>query len=178
MIYAEMEQNLKSTFWRDAAKAGGVAGVALAILMLIMNTLQARGASVGVISHWLEFFIMFVSIYWFGKVRAAKYGRDGFTYGQSVGYTAAMMLFAGFLYGLGMFLVLKNPAQTQSLIDSTAAVSTAISGAAPDQTTLDMMRSMYRSPLLYVFGGILYTVAYGVFVSLFLSVFIKTPRTR
>jgi len=169
---------MKSSFWSDAAKAGGVAGAALAILMLIMNAMQARGASVGTISHWLEFFIIFTSILWFGRVRAAKYGPAGFTYGQSLGYTAAMMIFAGFLYGIGMFLSLKNPTQMQALIDSVTTAFTAMNGSAPDQPTMDMIWKLYRSPLTYIFAGIVAMELYGVFVSLFLSVFIKTPAKK
>jgi len=176
------EQNIPKSFWGDAARAGGVAGVALVALMLIISSVQAKSASLIVdsISHWTEFFIIFMSILLFGKMRAAKYGAAGFTYGQSIGYTAAMMLFAGFLYGLGMFITFRyvDPAQMQQMIAVNTRAYTAIYGSAPGEDILDRMRAMYGSPVFYAFAGIAGMLVYGLFVSLFVSVFVRTPQRR
>lgn len=169
-----MNTELKKSFWSDAAKAGGFIGVLLFAVSLLDAAFKLNGAG-GMISL-ATFIILGVFIYRFGRNRAVKYGTEGFTYGQSMGYILSIMLFTGVIYGFGNFLLQNYIAsEYYQEIFETALLRNPFfdpdSSNAEDMA--DMAYSMMKSPVFLVFVGIFAMAVYGGLIGLIASAFIR-----
>lgn len=169
-----MSTELKKSYWSDAAKAGAIMGVLLFAVSLADAMFELGGAK-GMISL-LSFAVLAIFIYKFGKDRSLKQGPKGFTYGQSMGYILAMMLFTGIITGFGNFL-LQNyiaPEYYQGLFEEALSRNPFFDPDSPTMgEVLDMSRKMMKSPVFLVFSGIIGMVIYGGIIGLLASAFIR-----
>ena len=167
----------KRSFWADAAKGGTVIGFILFIFLFLSVKFAAGNtpSAAGTILWWLELITFTLAAYSFTKNRAAKYGQAGFTYGQGIGYIAAMMLFAGIIYGLGTYFVI-NHITPDTYMESLAATAERMSTLFGEQQTeegMEIAERMLRSPFAMIMNGIFGLIIYGGFIGLFTAAFTK-----
>ncbi len=166
-------EELKKTHWKEAAREGAVIGGVISAIYALSYLLHLANRN-----SWIEGTLIFMTMVTFvlisGHKRAAKYGSAGFTYGQSLGYIASMMLFTGFIAGLCNYILRAwvDPPYYMEQIERSMA---AFESAAPEQydMALKMAGAMQKNPVVMVLGGMINMLIYGTFVGLFLSVFIK-----
>lgn len=86
----------KTNFWNEAARYG----VIMALLAIVFDTVgfYTQHALVSLVSLILFIFLLTM----FMKLRVARYGVDGYSYGQCLGFMVAVMLCAGFIEGAYM----------------------------------------------------------------------------
>lgn len=169
-----MEQSLKKTFWSDAAIGGAVIGVALFAVALADALFELDGAGGGI--RLLNFAVLAFFIFIFGRRRSLKYGADGYTFSQSMGYILAMMLFTGLITGLTNYLLYNYVAPEYVMERYEAAFMNnpmINSDSQLGRQYLDAAVSLLRNPLFLVFSGIFGWVIYGGCLGLIASAFIK-----
>lgn len=169
-----MNTELKKSYWSDAAKAGAIMGGLLFAVSLADALFKFKGA--GGMTSLASFAVLAVFIYRFGKDRSLKHGDEGFTFGQSMGYILAMMLFTGIISGFGNFL-LQNyiaPDYYQELFEATLLKNPLFD---PDSSTMadamEMARKLMKNPVFLVLSGIIGMTIYGGLIGLLASAFIR-----
>ena len=116
-----------------------------------------------------------ICVYKFGKQRAEKYGSNGYSYGQSMSYILAMMLFAGFISGVGSFIMQNYLAADyyKEVFDAALLSSGIDIDSDAMQQGINLSWSLMRNPIFMVLSGIFSMEIYGGFLGLFASVFLK-----
>lgn len=169
-----MEKDLKKTFWSDAAMAGLVLGLVV-VAMTVVCWLLKLDISMTWAPSIMNFSTIAVCIYVYGKRRAVKCGDEGYSYSASMSYVLAMMLFAGFITGVGGYIMnnFVAPEYYQQVVD-TALLN---SGMDVDSKEVDMamgmVKKLTRSAWFTILSSVFNMVIYGTFVGLLASVFIK-----
>lgn len=154
------------SFWKDAAVGGGIIG----LVVVVCNCLPAfEGVPVlrGLLSI-VEIALFVYVMYKMLRKRSNKYGDLGFSFGQAFSYVLAMMIFAGFVLGVVMFLTVRSSPDMLN-----AAFQSALEGAGDVDGVETMVRNMINSPLFWIFVSIFIMGCYGGFVGLFVSPFVK-----
>lgn len=161
-----MEENIRKSFWIDAATGGSVIGLTVVAIFYIWTL---AGLGQGIIADLLIFVVMGFFIYRFGHKRAFKYGKEGFSFSQSMSFILTMMIFTGVIYGLAYFLMANY--------FSPESFEKALEVVAPSRDDEREIVSMMHRPLMVIFVGILTMELYGGLIGLFASSFIKRkPR--
>lgn len=168
-------EDYKKSFWKDAAKAGGVLGLAIfgfyALSMLLKLEISAAWTK-----STFEFMAIAITIYYYGKRRAELYGNDGFTYAQSLSYILAMMLFAGVIVGFGQFILqTAAPEYYQEVMDIAMAKQGVNIDSQALEQSMDLVMKMMKNPIVMVLSGIFGMLIYGLFIGILASIFIKRP---
>lgn len=169
------KKELKSLFWREAATGGLILGLSLVILYFIDYAFAlgyAKGG--GVITNGLFFVLIAVGLTIYGKRLAGMRGGIGFTYGQAIGFSVALLMFAGIIAGLGQFVLQTyiDPEYYDALFEYTLLQS----GIGEDKidTFLKARDSgITNNPIYMVIGSSIGTVLMGGLLSLFTSIFVK-----
>ncbi|MCD8185211.1 MAG: DUF4199 domain-containing protein [Rikenellaceae bacterium] len=172
------ERNLSKIFWTEALTGGLVLGVALFFWDLIGYWLDLPLKNSGIASL-VQFILITGGIVYFSRrMREFRGPALGFPYGSVFGFTMALMLFTGMVYGVGVFFlqVVIAPGYFVELFEM-ALVNSSLSEAMIEQT-LDMRESMsalMKNPIVYLFSGIFTMVIYGGLVGLIAATFIRRP---
>ena len=163
--------------WRDAANGGVSLGVAIALFSVAAGLLGLYERAPWAVSMF-NFAAIAVTAYVFGQRRAACYGERGFSYGQSLAFIASMMLFAGFIAGIGSYVTYHWVIADYyaDYVDEYLGVFAASMNASLPAGWEDMMRAMMTNPLVILFSTMFNIVVYGIFIGLVASVFIKRPE--
>ena len=172
-------ENYTKTHWKDAAQGGTSLGVAIALFSIVAGALGLYERAPWVISMF-NFAAIAVTVYVFGQRRAACYGERGFSYGQSLAFIASMMLFAGFLAGIGNFITYRWVITDYyaNYIEEYLDVFSATMKTNLPAGWRAMMRAMMSNPVMIIFSTLFNIVIYGVFIGLVASVFIKRPEIQ
>lgn len=164
-----MYKDSKKSFWSDAAKGGAVIGLAMALLVAI--DVLSVSTTIKTIVALVRILAFVYLVYYFAKKRALSMGDEGFTFSQSMGYILAMMLFAGFLYGIGYCFSINvlNPDFINTLLDKLMIDNPFIDPEIGE----GVMRSVLSNPIFWTFTGIITMVIYGGISGLVISAIIK-----
>ena len=92
----------RNGFWRDAALCGLIIG-AVSIAVSFLKALPFAPANI--VFSLTELVAIIWCLYKFGKRRAMLGDpTQGYSFGQNMGFVVAVMLVAGFIYGVGEYL--------------------------------------------------------------------------
>lgn len=155
--------------------AGGVIGIVILIINIIQINLPT--GSVTTLLSLVKFLAFGYLLYYYARKRSIKYdAADGFSFGQSMGYILAMMLFTGFILGLADF-VLGNYIVPEYYEESFAAMLDNNPMYDPDtpegERMLSLLDAYRRSPVANALGGIFSYLIYGGLLGLIASAFVK-----
>lgn len=160
---------IRRSYWRDAAVAGGIIGLLLFLVAVVNVNVEAK--SVKTMLSLVNFLILGYFIYYFARKRSLKYGSEGFTYGQSMSYILAMMIFTGFIMGIGNYLLINfiAPEAYEQIFEEALEANPFY-----DPDTMDgLITTIRRNVFINLFSGIFSYVLYGGILGLIASAFIK-----
>ena len=165
------------SFWNEACLCGTITGCVCAMFsvgksLLAMGGSPSAGALAAAFAGTAAFAVM---IYVFVRRRAA--GCGGMTFGQCVGFVAAMMIFAGAVEGIAAFVVQNFVMKEfyEELISSTVAQMEEALAALPDGEALltRIYRSLLFSPLGCIATGIINDVVCGTLCGVIVAAFVS-----
>ena len=85
----------KKTFWPDASRAGAILG----LVLMLANAVGILLPSIGFVVSLVNFVVTVYLLFYFTRRRSLLYIKEGFTYVQSMGFIAAIAIFAGIIMG-------------------------------------------------------------------------------
>lgn len=161
-------------FWSRAANYGLLLGGAVFAVSLLSWALRLDGRTW--IPETMLFAVLCVGIFITGRCNAASADGGGYTFGRSVGFVFALMLFTGIAAGAGDFILRAFIAPEYYREQMRLAFDT-IAPAVPDAQTLDMARriseSLLTNPVFLIFSEIINLGVKGGFLGIVMSVFLK-----
>ncbi len=171
-------EEIKKSHWDDAAKAGGILGLAYLIVVIIGWLTRLDLSSNAWIMAGLTYLTIAVCEFYFARKRAGLFGGRGFTYGQSMGFIMSMMLFAGFLTGVITLLMHKvvAPEYYREILD--VAIDKQL-GTLQDsdpenfEHAVSIMEKMYHNPIMITVSSIFSMLLAGGLIGLLVSIFVK-----
>ena len=179
-------QNPGKSLWYDAARDGGMIGLFFFVTMLLTElsrgsldeTWQIRLTSfVGVIN----FCVFAACIYIFTRKRSLGYADYGFTFSQSMGYIVVMMIFTGFVSGIGDYMAINvlSPDYYADKFDD-ALYDNPFLKVKPElmEESAQMVKALLKNPVYYIFVGISGKIIYGGIIGLFVSSVVKRPPLK
>ena len=160
----------RNSFWNEASRCGAIVGLVNVAIELFKMLIPSAGFVFG-----LAGFVITVYLLWhFTSRRAKSFGNEGFTYGQSMGFIAAMGIFAGIVTGAWQILA-SNFFFVANYEDVYNTAITAYSQTGViDNTSMASISKMYRamlfSPIWILVTNIASTALgygfYGLFISI------------
>ncbi len=165
-------------FWSRAANYGLLLGLAVFAVSLLSCVLRLDTAAW--ISEAMLFVVLLGGVWITARLNAAACGERGYSYGRSVGFVFALMLFTAVVAGTGDFLLRAYIApeyyrqQLQQAFDLVAAA-----GSSPALTaqTLSSARKMAEefmtNPMFLIFSEITNLGIKGGFLGIVMSGFLK-----
>ncbi len=160
-------------FWRQAARAGTILGLAMVGIQLISDAVPQTAS----VMWWLHYIVFIGLLYGFTRNMARKADpRIGFGYARALGFVLAMMVFTGFLLGAYTFIAAKTFMYDATLqqIDTMMEIYATMPMFANQMDGMyDMVRSMMFSPVFRIISEILGYFITGLFFGLFTSAFAK-----
>lgn len=167
---------MKNTgFWRSAAVCGAIIGVVDAVIAEVILGFSLQGRHIGLFA-----FLLFLFLLWFFTRRYAESrGSRGCSYADSLGYIAAMMLFAGAVYGIiyavsvATFLSEQSYAMTEQSIEQLERMGMYSSSQLKQMGR--MMTAITTNPAVVFISSVLSMIFKGVFYGLFVSILTKRP---
>ncbi len=164
------QTELRKSFWVDAATAGGIIGLVLVVIEFI--NVQTTASWMVTFTFLLTILSLGYLIYFYSRKRSLKYGAEGYSYGQSMGYIFAMMLFAGFVLGLGELLLSKVIApdyyaeERKAILENNPMYD-------PNTEMGKQMERMVMGTGFWIFSSIFSLLFYGGIIGLFASAMVK-----
>lgn len=160
----------RTNFWNDAA----FYGVIMALLAIVFDTLNfyTQHAAISLVSLLLYLTLLTV----FTKQRVARYGAEGYSYGQCLWFIVATVLCAGFIDGAYLSVAAnwlfteRYEAMMAPQIELLAST-----GIYTDDQIALFHRLLY-SPLALIFSAIVGAVFKGAFFGLFISAYARRER--
>lgn len=160
----------KTNFWNDAA----FYGVIMALVAIVFDTVNfyTRHALVSLVS--LLIYLTLLTL--FTKQRVARYGADGYSYGQCLRFIVAVVLCAGFIDGAYMSVAANwlFAGRYDTLVSQQIATLEA-TGFYNDEQLVLMHRMLY-SPLALILSAIIGSVVKGLFFGLFISAYARREQ--
>lgn len=170
----------KKHFWQTSSNWGFLTGIFLFAMNLVswMLKLEANGHDW---AHELLLFLVICPVIIISARRnAAAAGPEGYSYGRAVGFVFATMMFAGIIYGVGLFLMFNFIAvdyyipmlekSSNDFISGMAAANPALTDQAIE--IWDLMIRIVKNPFVLIFIGMLYITAKGGILGLVLCAFL------
>ena len=159
----------KSTLWSDASRGGAIIG----LVSIALTTLGILIPKVSGILSFVSVVVLIYLLFYFTRRRASLYTKDGFTYGQSLGFIVAMGIFSGIIAGAYQ-IVASNWLFTAHFEETYKTLMGILSQAGISneemEATAEMYRSMLFSPLpaliWSIFGNVFGNGFYGLFISI------------
>lgn len=165
------------TFWSRAANRGFILGLALAVMHTLSWAFRWETTAVWAVNLYYLILIV-VAIVVSGRKNMAIDPK--YTYGRSIGFIFAMMMFAGVVSGIGMFLLhaYVAPEYYSELLQSTFDKVLLQSGANDMLIdTLDkaapMADKMFRNPFYCIFSEVFTLAIKGGFLGFILAIFLS-----
>ncbi len=167
---------MKNTgFWRNAAIGGAIIGAVDVVIAEIIIGFNLQGYHIGLLA-----FLLFLYLLWFFTRRyAASRGDRGCPYADCLGYIAAMMLFAGlvygFIYAVSVVTFLREP--TAASIEQSVELlgQMGLYSSSQLKQTEQMMNAIMTNPIIIFISSILSMIFKGVFFGLFIAMLTKRP---
>lgn len=160
----------KTNFWNDAA----FYGVIMALVAIVFDTVNfyTRHALVSLVSLLIYLTLLTV----FTKQRVARYGANGYSYGQCLRFIVAVVLCAGFIDGAYMSVAANwlFAARYETLMSQQMATLEA-TGFYNDEQLVLLQRMLY-SPLALIFSAVIGSVVKGGFFGLFISAYARREQ--
>lgn len=161
----------KSSFWRDASQGGAGLGLA-GVIFSLAGMLWSAG---GFIFNLANFVVTIYLLFYYTRRRSMLYSaEEGFSYTQSLGFIAAMGIFAGII--AGAYQVVASNFLFTEMFEQTVATSleTLKQTGIYNNEMMDQMSGLMRSytfspiPVLIsnVVGNVLIFGFYGLFISI------------
>lgn len=161
----------KSSFWRDASQGGAGLGLA-GVIFSLAGMLWSTG---GFIFNLANFVVTIYLLFYYTRRRSMLYSaEEGFSYTQSLGFIAAMGIFAGII--AGAYQVVASNFLFTEMFEQTVATSleTLKQTGIYNNEMMDQMSGLMRSyifspiPVLIsnVVGNVLIFGFYGLFISI------------
>jgi len=167
---------MKNTgFWRNAAICGAIIGVTDVVIAEIILGFNLQGYHIGL----LEFLLFLYLLWFFTRRYAASRGDRGCPYADCLGYIAAMMLFAGLVYGfiyavsVATFLSEQTAATIEQSIEQVEQMGMYSSSQLKQSKVI--MTTVMTNPFIVFISSILSMIFKGVFFGLFISLLTKRP---
>lgn len=171
-------KQLSKAFWLEASRGGLILGLILFIWSTVSYYFD-MGFDYGSVVSVVQFLLLLGGVFYFAKRMATIRGNVyGFTYGQSMGFILALMLFTGIIYGVGEYIlqVIVDPQYFSDLFEMTLYKSN-LDERLIEETlkSRKMMTGIMQNPFVMIFSGIFTMVIYGGLIGLIVSAFIKKP---
>ncbi|MDL2320155.1 DUF4199 domain-containing protein [Alistipes sp. OttesenSCG-928-B03] len=170
-----MENLAKRTFWRDAAKSGLAIGLMVVFLDYLSVLFAQPGGRLATVLSILGIAAMAYFMYLFSRRRSELSGDAGYSFGQAMGFIMAMMLFAGFVWGLGYYFLYNfiKPELLAELVDKAVGIVEETRNYGLLEQTEKMGYALYGNVIFMTFSGIVRMVILGSILGLFVTPFVK-----
>lgn len=160
----------KNTFWNDASRCGAIVGVVHVVFAFLGLQFQSMALLISLVALVAQIWLL---ARYTGQ-RAALFSQEGFSYSQSLGFIAAMSIFAGIVSG-AYEIIASNFLFTevyQTNLNNIIAIYAQMGTF--DNAALESMSNLYRSmlfspvPILLtqIFSVVLTFGFYGLFISI------------
>ena len=168
------EKNLKKIFWSEASLGGLILGLLL-FGFLYLSYRWEWSIHHPTLASVTETLLIAVVSYIMARRMGRLRGAEGFTYGQSMGFILAMMVFTGIIYGLGSYLmqVVIDPEYYRNLYEATLYNTLDETQAEQALKMRQQMNRFIQNPGVMVLSGIFSMLIYGGIVGLIVSIFTK-----
>ena len=168
-----MDQNLLKISWREAATGGLWLGLALCGVS-VLAYLGRMHVSLSWMSSLLNFLLLAGFILFYGRRMSLHCGSQGYSFGQSLGFSLKMMMFAGVIAGLGQFILQTyiDPQYYRDLIEE------ALLNSGFNQQEVDLALTAIidqRSPFMMIISGAMSMILYGGLIGLAVAAFLRRP---
>lgn len=122
----------------------------------------------GILFGILNFVAIIVVGYIWGRRMAESKGEEGFPFGKAFSFLLVIMLFAGFISGLGNYILqgVIDPAYYRELIENSLNKS-GLGG------NFEAVALYFNNPLIIILNGILTLICQGGLVSLVIAALVK-----
>jgi len=164
-----MEQ--KSTFWKTAMIYGLYLGIAITLFSVILYVSgQTQNKTLG----YLTFLLYAVGVL-LAQINYRNHEQHGvISYGQSVGFGVAVILFAGIITALYNIIIFSIDPSLIDQIRIAQEEAMLKKGLTEDQIEASMgMVSKMMSPGIMAISGLIGSVFFGTIISLVTSIFVK-----
>jgi uncharacterized membrane-anchored protein len=164
----------KKEFWRSASRWGLICGLALFVMSLVSWALKLEQNEKTWTVELLHFIVICPAILFTGFRNARFSGVQGYPSGRAVGYIFAMLMFAGIIYGVVMFLMMNFIAR--DYYDAIMQTAQGQLEAYRNSPQYDMMVKMMRwqtNPIYLIVAGTLNITVKGGVLGLILAAFFK-----
>lgn len=166
-----MDNEIRESFWKDAAKSGGAIGLFVAATLYITVLFELSGLP-NLLMVLIEISGLVFLTHRFTKQRSLKYGHYGITIGQCMGFVLTMMLFAGFIYGVANYMLLNFISEEYyDIVYQRVMKQSAATMNTPEMD--DMVVAVLGSALFWIFAGVLTMCLYGGIIGLTVSAFVR-----
>ena len=160
----------KKNFWNDASRAGAIVGL-ISVALTMAGMLIPKAAFVlGLVSFVITIYLLFH----YTRRRSILYIEEGFSYSQSLGFIAAIGLFAGIISGAYQIVAsnfLFTETYEQQIEESITLLSqSGLYSSEMMEQMSDMMRTYTLSPLPTLLSNIASCVLSFCFYGLFISI--------
>jgi len=175
-----MTDTTQNSFWRDAARAGLVLGLVIVAFTFAAHYTGLDDNAPGTVGVF-NFIASAATIYIYGRHRAVRRGEAGFTFGESLRYSLAIMLFAGFVVGVGQWILFTwvTPETYAQAIEVSIARTRELFNSLPQEQIdqgIEAARRISTSPIFIIFTYILNMLINGLLIGLVAALFIRTER--
>ncbi len=168
---------MKNTgFWRNAAVCGAIIGAVDAVITVFIIGFNLQGHHIGL----LEFLLFLFLVWYFTRRYAVSRGDRGCPYADCLGYIAAMMLFAGAVYGIiyaisvATFLGEQTAMAIEQSIEQVEQLGLYTSPQLKQSKSI--MTFLMTNPFAIFITSTLSLIFRGVFFGLFISLLTKRPE--
>lgn len=167
---------MKRSFWIEALKGGTIMGLVSVGFSILSNTIGADGGALLKIVNFLSSFIVIMLAFGLTRKYSATHTlEEGFSFGRSLGFVMAMMLFMGFIQGLYSAVMAKYFIGDELIMELDSLMATMQDQLPGDQfdQTYQMMRKAITSPVLLTISAIFSNLFYGLLVGLCVAIFTR-----
>lgn len=160
----------KTNFWNDAA----FYGVIMALVAIVFDTVNfyTQHALVSLVS--LLIYLTLLTL--FTKQRVARYGVNGYSYGQCLRFIVAVVLCAGFIDGAYMSAAANWLFASRYDTLMSQQIATLEGTGFYNDEQLVMLQRMLYSPLALILSAVIGSVIKGGFFGLFISAYARREQ--
>lgn len=159
----------KSTFWSDASRGGAIVG----LTSIVLSTLGILFTKMAGMLSFVSVVVVIYLLFYFTRRRSMLYTKEGFTYGQSLGFIVAMSIFAGIIAG-AFQIVASNWLFTAHFEETYKVLMSTLAQAGISGEEMELTAKMYRSMLFSPMPALLWSIVgsvigygfYGLFISI------------
>lgn len=166
---------MKNKFWNEASQGGAIIGLVSVTLSFVgMYVPQSVNFVLSLVSFVATIYLLF----YFTRRRADKFAKEGYSYGQCLGFIVAMGVFIGVVLGAYQ-IVASNflfPEKFEDLYNT--VIKTYAQMGTFDNNTMDMMKTMMRSYIFSPIPVLITQVLASIFTHGFYGLFVAIGTKR